>query len=486
MSIGSDVSPRRLASAVCIAAVPVVALAYLATSMRPAQPGLPYAPLIVGALCVGIALASSRAARIDALHPLVLLSGSFYVLYVLHPIVAAHYDVYVLPALGQPVLPGLSRALWLADLGLICTYAGYAWHLRHVSRVPERPVRHVSVRAQHAISGACLLMSLVALAATFRHSGGISILSGRTTEAVSALQSTGGYVQLMPTLLVGVAAYAIVANNGSRMRSASWILILLVGQTLFIGQGSRSFFVPAVLTVAIALVAATGSRGLAWKLAAPLAVIALLLLIILPRQLRESSQSRLGPLAGHGAVVGTIAGQDTAMADNLASAVQAIPNDIPYRNGATYIADLARPIPRGWWPGKPRSGDEYLNARLYPNFAAHQVGFAFGFWAEPYLNFGIAGVVILSILAGVALGSLRTLWRRRSCDPLAAASYAVSVPFIVVYMRGSLGTDYQRQVVATLPLILLYVFGRRAERRRTAHLPAALDRSLSSVDRARL
>jgi len=149
------------------------------------------------------------------------------------------------------------------------------------------------------------------------------------------------------------------------------------------------------------------------------------------------------------------------MAPDLAIELRYVPGVLDYQFGATYVEALMRPIPRAWWPGKPQSADAQLMSVIWPVYYDQQVGFAFSAFGEPYLNFGIAGVAVFGLVFGVICRTLYTWIARRPGSQLAQAVFAVSWPFVFVYMRGGIGVDYQRQLIILVPLLVGYHFAWR-------------------------
>jgi hypothetical protein len=149
------------------------------------------------------------------------------------------------------------------------------------------------------------------------------------------------------------------------------------------------------------------------------------------------------------------------MAPDLAIELRYVPSRLDYQLGATYVEALLRPIPRAWWPSKPAAADTELMEVIWPAFYNQQVGFAFSAFGEPYLNFGIAGVAVFGLVAGVICRVLYSWMTRRPGSQVAQAVFAVSWPFVFVYMRGGIGVDYQRQLIILVPLLVGYAFAWR-------------------------
>src|SRR5207237_6298975 len=94
-------------------------------------------------------------------------------------------------------------------------------------------------------------------------------------------------------------------------------------------------------------------------------------------------------------------GADTAMVDGLAVELQFVPNSIDYQMGRTYLEAVSRPIPRAVWADKPRAAETQLMATMWPQLSTAGVQFYFSVFGEPYLNFGLVGVIAIYLLFGI-------------------------------------------------------------------------------------
>jgi hypothetical protein len=157
-----------------------------------------------------------------------------------------------------------------------------------------------------------------------------------------------------------------------------------------------------------------------------------------------------------------LAGPDTAMADGFGVELQFVPDRIDYQMGRTYLEAVSRPVPRAIWAEKPRAAETQLMAAIWPQFASAGVGFSFSLFGEPYLNFGLFGVIAVFLAFGVFWRAAYEWFRRAPMNPFVISAYALSWPFLFVYMRGGLGVDYQRQVIYLLPVLLAFLFVRRS------------------------
>jgi hypothetical protein len=156
-----------------------------------------------------------------------------------------------------------------------------------------------------------------------------------------------------------------------------------------------------------------------------------------------------------------ILGLDTAMLPAFAIEMSQVPDSIPFQLGSTYVEAALRPIPRAFWSAKPDAAETQLMRVLWPDLAAQRISLTFSLFGEPFLNFGLPGVLAISALFGVAWRGLWEYWRRQPANPVAIGIFAISWPFLVVYLRGGIGVDYQREVIALLPFVAMAWFASR-------------------------
>ncbi|MDQ1713623.1 MAG: hypothetical protein QOE45_3073 [Frankiaceae bacterium] len=376
------------------------------------------------------------------------------------------------------------RALGLCAVGLLAFVVGYlvaGGRPRRSLAPPDPPIEVVRARSRRAalVCGG-LFLAFLAL------NGGPGLLlqffRGRSVVTGTALQSSSGYLYTAPLWLYPLGLYIYLRERFAeplphrRRRPGFGIALMVASQIATVGVGDRSYFVPAALGF---LVARQAARAKAPRVAAVLAVGAGLVVvgILLPLNYRanEVSGGRLGAaievtrdqLSSKPWLV-PLQGQDTAMARNLAIEVGVIPQGVPYAKGRSYLAALARPVPRQVWPGKkPRSADEELNDVLLFRQLGIPAGFAFSFFGEPYYNGGLIGVVLVSALVGAVSRRFFEHTFRRG-EPLRHSTltlYAASLPMLIVYMRGGLGVDYQRHAFVTVPLIVVLALARAQAKR---------------------
>lgn len=406
--------------------------------------------------------------RFDVFEPIYLFSVSFVVLFVVRPFFDLSAPDGLSNFLGRSVEDGYTEALLIGMLGCIGMYVGYYSALGrrahyHFPRLSE------TWRADILFFGTGLLLGTAAVL-TFlmiRQLGGLSefmsFASGRSQQRADFVTSSSGYVYTAPLWLssVGMLLAALSKSLLSLLGMVGLSLIAL-SQITSLAAGNRSWFIPAVMALIILAYLRRSARPsiptILWS-----GGLAFLLLVTLPRNFRyvtsrdvsllsAISDTVTRPLVALGSFFKSL---DTAMINLLALETALVPSETGYQYGRTYIGDLARPIPRAFWPGKPGSGDEEIMKLTVPDFYAQGVHLYGSIFAEPYFNFGYLGVIVFAILFGIYWRILYEWFLSNPANRTMQALYAVNWPFVFIYMRGGVGTDYQRQAIFVLPMLFL-------------------------------
>lgn len=421
--------------------------------------------------------------RFDVFEPVYLFAVAYAILFVVRPVAD------LLTQAPSPVIFGYvtgdtyQQALLVGLVGAVGFYAGYYSGVgrRLGERVPlsRAPLPDDTLRWGVTIT----LVIAVALFALFLVTGQgqatlAAVLPGRSTRALQSYQDSSGYFYSGLLWLTGPAVLLLATTpRWLSRRGLVGFGLLMASQVLALTHGSRSWFLAAACSVGILWYLKRQQRP---SLRSVVGVGAVLFLIgvVVPAQYRNV-ESRSGSLVD--AVAGAVTnpaqgigdvfqGADTAMVDDLAVELQFVPSVLDYQRGATYLGDAATPIPRGLWPDKPVVGDTLLMQTIWPKSARAGVGYTFSFFGEPYLNLGFVGVAIICAAMGAAWRILYSWFARDDmATPQVMAIFALSWPILFVYVRGSLGASYPRQVIALLPVVVIIVVAEW--RRRHAWVP---------------
>jgi len=446
----------------CAAPLASAALAWGVATVRPLSEvwGLIAAAGVVALLPIA---SSAIRGRFDVFEPVHLFALSFFVLFVARPAFDVAGQRNLPLWFGYILDPTYKRALLVGIVGAAGFYFGY-WtkvgvRMGQRIRLPSGHWERATLRAYMLV----VIVVSIGILAVFAGQIGLGAFAAllKARSGASILQSTSGYLYTAPLWLTSLGILILVLSD--RWRSTSGLFafgLIAFSQLLTLGNGDRSWSLPVFGMIAAAWYLRRGRQPSV--IAAVLAVAVVFIFgISAARDYRTPSAERQSLLAAakqpishpSRAIDQFFRGADTAMVSNLAVELRFVPTDIHFRYGKTYLAAAARPIPRSLWTAKPPAADTDLTKRLFPSLARRGAGFSFSLFGEPYLNFGWPGVFVIAAVFGMLWRALYVWYRRAPRNPTVIALYAVNWPFLVIYMRGGIGVDYQRQLIVLLPLI---------------------------------
>ncbi len=436
------------------------------------------ASAVVAAVPLGTALLTRH---FDIFEPVHLFAFSYLILFVIRPAVDFNTPGGPLAWLGYSLRSTYSGALLVGLAGALAFYIGY--YVRIGRQIGTRLPTPSGVWARADLNAfvlTAIVISVTVFGEFIRRRGIGSVANlfhGRTLLTASAYRSSSGYLYTAPLWLTSIGILILVLAR--RWWSAEGVVafaLLAFSQVMTIGGGDRSWTLPVG-----GMVFVVGYLRRRRRPSAPVLVTAIVLVFLFNisavRDYRTSTlpgtsvaEYAAEPVSKPGkALQDFFGGADTAMAANLAVELQFVPSRIDFALGRTYANAAALPVPRAVWHHKPPVADTELTAAIFPAVARAGGGFSFSLFGEPYLNFGYFGVIGISMLLGIASRALYAWFLRAPRNPTVIAFYALNWPFLLVYMRGGLGVDYQRQVIVVSPLIAAAAF---AQVRRHRLLPA--------------
>jgi hypothetical protein len=163
-----------------------------------------------------------------------------------------------------------------------------------------------------------------------------------------------------------------------------------------------------------------------------------------------------------------LTGMDAEMFDSLANELSVIPERLPFHYGATISDVIVRAVPRPLWPDKPlESNDAIVNALWPDHFSKSRAGPAFSLIGVFYADSGLVSVTLGMFIVGIAAGALWAWHLRHRQLVLARLVYSMTLPFVVIFMRGTIPDMLGRALFLVVPLALLFFltrlrFGRHA------------------------
>lgn len=340
-------------------------------------------------------------------------------------------DYQGLPGLGaSAVWLGIAKFNAIRSLALASTYVGF-WLLRRKTPLSRLPVSRPNPTSIRTVMLAFIGVSMFVLIVFVRLRGGVdehltSLGSGRFEE----LSSFG------PVLLIigfgATALYLWIAGIPEDIKSPFFLAALAaVSAAAFIGKGSRGGALE--VPVMVGLIWALRTRKIPWKTALmimPFMFVAIGFLGAI-RTSSWSGSTAAQTVAQSSWTQSLDRTEKEVAARNAASAgVPVVVRGFDVAGGPllgrSYAAVVTSFIPRSLWPTKPRGAGQ-LYARLFYGASLSGTSVPVTPEGEMYWNFGIPGVVILSVLYGAILAGIYRFFWRRYPDPFATVFYLLII-----------------------------------------------------------
>lgn len=331
---------------------------------------------------------------------------------------------------GAFVWTAIAKYDALQVLSLASVYAGF-WIFRGRSEVARIRFALPDSRSVRTVCIGIIGVSMGALAVLLYFRGGLtehltSLGRGRFRE----LKDVGP--QIVATHIGAIALYLWVAARPMDVKTPLFLAAFgVVMASQFISNGSRA----AALTVPllVGLLWAIRVQRIPWK-------TALILVPFLFAALGLLSSIRTSVWTGSNAakaIEGTTLSQSFELAQEELQLRQSLKAQVPIVErgfqvtdgpllGRTYIPAVLAWVPRTVWPDKPR-GPDSLYAQLFLGEGKVGKGIPIGTTVEMYWNFGVPGVLFLSLLFGWLIKAVYNAFRRRYPDPVSVVLYALII-----------------------------------------------------------
>lgn len=317
----------------------------------------------------------------------------------------------------------------LEILALVSTYAGF-WFLKGKSG-PRLPIPQVNSQAvRFVLIGLIAFSTFVLLALIYTRGGVGEHLASLGHGRFRALSSVG-FVMFI-TDLGAIATYVWIAARPDDVKSPLFLSCFAVAMAAqFISNGSRSAALEVPMMVG--LIWALRKQKVPWRTALLLAPL-LFLSVGLLGAIRTSSWSgqTAGEVLSNAGFSDTFANAQKEIEQRRSQSAQVPIVERGFEVaggpmlGRSYIAALVAFIPRNVWEDKPR-GPDSLYAQMFLGVPKEGMAIPVSSTAEIFWNFGVFGIVILSLVYGGLLRAAYHAFWRRYPSPVPIVFYALFI-----------------------------------------------------------
>ncbi|NYI11507.1 oligosaccharide repeat unit polymerase [Nocardioides marinus] len=401
------------------------------------------AAIIIGVATLSLGL-TIREAKIDLLSPSVIFSLVWAIIFGIRPLLMASTgdtslrDTYNFPA-------QLVNVELLALVGQLSFFGGVLLARdRTVSLTEERKVRRPLRFGQ--------VVFLVLGAA------------GSVLGFQASLGGTSAYVYYLPLVLVPLANISLL--SWLRSKNAGDIALCLVASAIFAMRfsltGQRAFVLYLLLSLAaIFLLEKKRSPRLGTAVAAGAVLLVGVFYTLEVQRSELRGGARLEAELSAQAILGTLfQGGTTEMAPSMSALLATEGYLWQQRHGETLYTVLVHWVPSALWEGKPKTYDEDLYSRMFPeHYAVDKANTQFSVLGDFYSDSGWLGVGIGLGVMGYGLQAFYLTARSRRSDFVMLA-YAATPALLLTTFRGNLALNFGIALFLVFPL---FVMTRRAD-----------------------
>ena len=176
---------------------------------------------------------------------------------------------------------------------------------------------------------------------------------------------------------------------------------------------------------------------------------------------------------------------DTNFLDQAASVMTLVDRRGDFYYGSAWAPYLVSPIPRQWWPDKPRL-NEYLWEISTVDRPMSDIGMIPTLVGDSYVNFGYIGVVIVPFIVAFIYGAAHFHALRRHHFSLARLAYIVFASILIQVYRDGVMAIFLFTFVNSMPFMFLIFWGwlRRRARLHQSAVPADRSTTIAPVSRS--
>jgi hypothetical protein len=377
--------------------------------------------------------------------------------------------------MGLGWLPGpeIWRAIAWSNLcemvALLSIYAGYGLvHDRAAIAAVRRPRREFDGKRIRMLAFGLIVFSIVVLLVLIQLRGGLSM--HLADMARGRFRSMAGLGPLVAAVDIGPIALIVwIAARPRDVTQPLFIaLLIVVAVAEFVSNGARSAAFAVFMMVGLAW--ALRTRRIPWRLAA---ILIPLFFIAFGAMNVVRTAGFAGQTSGE-AIQGTGTEEFLARAQEEIEIRQSLQSTVPViweghqvMNGplwgSSYAAAVFAYVPRWIWPNKPR-GPGSLYAQSFLGEVREGLAIPVSPTAEEYWNFGIIGVILISLLYGALIRRAHNFYVSRPENPFVVGAFVV---FMTTFRPATDDLVALQQLALWLLLMVALALLFATKRRRT-------------------
>ncbi len=379
--------------------------------------------------------------------------------------------------LGYDILPTFNEALMLVFVGIAAFEVGYflgpgsLWS-QYLPQPEKFRVDQVRIAGFFFLFLGGFLFSLF-----LAKGGGLDLLlflmKGRQAEDNGIFLASSGYyynglLMWSASALIFFALFILL-----KQRFFLFIFVIVFGAlAIFYGsRGTRSQLLPLTIALPTFWYLFHQKRPSGFVLS-----ITFLILISLAGWLREvrnvgvvsydqkDTPTLTSALASPFKQLGDIiTGYDNEMFDALCNELLVVPESLPYKPLGSIADIFIRIIPRSMWPNgeKPLETNDSVIVALWPEHYEHsRASSALSILGPFYADSGFIGVAIGMFFIGVILSMMWHWFLANQRNYTALLLYSMSLPFVIILMRGTLPDTLSRILFMVVPIFILLMIER--------------------------
>jgi oligosaccharide repeat unit polymerase len=282
-------------------------------------------------------------------------------------------------------------------------------------------------------------ISLISFLIIIKLSGGFSSYFSNIRNAMVGITS-GKTFLFISVLLINIPLLIMFCYILEKKKSIfNFVIFFLFASILLASLGERGHFVMLIISLLICIHYLKRNIHSLSIVAISTALIIFLVIYGQYRDFTEKSHKikkigfdvNIGLLTTYGYFIGHF-----DQLRHVKDVVMAVPDQLDFQMGKTFLNLLVKLIPSAIWENKPQGAGQVVTKYIYPKAFNLNVTVAPSLLAELYLNFHIIGIIIGFFLFGVLCKSLYYFLIKNNKNKNAVILYSISLPYVFSELRG--------------------------------------------------